>query len=554
MDDEVYLAGDVDSIQDYVFETSSLPQIRGGSALLQRCEDAIRDEKGSLRSRYGFEVLYCAGGSFLLKVKRDLAPAVKREIEQLYRNETLTVTVTVVYEDGPVVAEQPRLPADGLDGWALRLVNAARASYEGGDFPLRMAHLMARLREAKQSRIHVPFFQAHPFGQRCNRCGKRMVVHIDQELGERLCQVCHRRDNEGRRHADGYDLRGKFNREFWDVYGSGRRPKQPADLDTLVQKGTRGYLAFLHADGNDIGRLLGRVRKDSDYKSLSEALIKVTKDALYDALNEVCRDQLEGENTWPFDILNVGGDDVTLLLHGGYAWEVAVKFLEKFEERASQHMREIMRWDDTGTDAHVTASCAIVIADVKFPVRYLQRLTKGLLGKAKRTAKARRSSALTFLWLPEPVASEHVEPLLSAYETRLGGAERISLLGRPYTLEQARVLLEASKELARQPRSLRHRWQEVLSKGVMISTSLIAYDIARRKRAEQEVMLTTLERLAVTLSPGASGSHQLSPPVWVLDTSSSDGGPAWRTAFMDALELAELHAMRPGWESEVSGG
>ncbi|HXG41388.1 MAG TPA: hypothetical protein VNL95_01540 [Dehalococcoidia bacterium] len=542
--DEVYLAGDVDSIQDYVFETSSLPQIKGGSELLQRCEDLI---SGELRQRYGYKVLYCAGGSFLLKVKRDSALQVKREIEQLYRDKTLVVTVSLVHEEGELPGG-PLPHRDRLDGWAERLVKAANDS-DGIEFHLRIAHLMSHLREAKHSRTTVPFFQALPFGQRCNRCGKRMVVRIKENLGERLCPVCDLRDRVGRDYSDGQTVRGKFNREFWEKYCPNVKVKFPSDLDALVGEHERGYLAFLYADGNDIGRLLRRVQLEDEYEQLSQALMEGTKTAVYEAINAVCGEAIRQRQTWPFDILNIGGDDVTILLHAGYAWEVAVRFLERFECEVKLPVG-LAHKKDGDANERITASCAFVVADVKFPIRYMQRLTKALLGQAKHVAKTKKSSAVTFLWLPGPVASEHVGPLLSAYEFRHGTAERLNLLGRPYTLEQAHDLLELSKELASWPHSLRHRWQEILPKGVMISTSLIAYDIARRKGMQQAV-LSALERLAKTLSPDGTGSRQLSPPVWVLDPPSRDGEAIWRTALLDALELAELHSMRPDRQREV---
>ncbi|MDH7490605.1 MAG: hypothetical protein QHH80_14015 [Anaerolineae bacterium] len=65
MTQHLLLAGDVDAIKDFVFETSSLPQIRGGSDLLLKCEEEIRT---GLQRRFNYEVIYCGGGSFLLEV------------------------------------------------------------------------------------------------------------------------------------------------------------------------------------------------------------------------------------------------------------------------------------------------------------------------------------------------------------------------------------------------------------------------------------------------------------------------------------------------------
>jgi hypothetical protein len=547
--DEVYLAGDVDSIKDYVFETSSLPQIRGGSELLQRCEEHIK-------GRYGDRVIYCAGGAFLLKAARDAAPAIKQEIEQLYRDQTLVVTVTVVHEQGGfTTAALPSL--EGLDGWALRLARASERSYWAGEFPLRIAHLMARLREVKRSPQTSPFYQAFPFGLRCNRCGKRMVVRLDPTKDDRLCPVCDLRDGEGRQRqkdVHGRTVRGKFNQEFWQRYGANFHAQQPEDLDILVREAPRSYLAFLYADGNDIGRLLGQARSEEDYRALSAALTKGTREAVYSALAATCGRALQQQQWWPFDIVNIGGDDVTLLLQAGYAWQVAIEFLERFEQGVRSRAAEALLKVGADSPQSITASCAIVVADVKFPVRHMERLASDLLKQAKDAAKrageSQPASALTFLWLPAPIASDAARPLLSTYEFRRD-TEAVSLLARPYTLHQAKEILALSVELARWPRSLRHRWREALARGPLLSTSLIAYDLARRRQGQRQTMLRALEQLANLLPASAASGPQLWPPVWTQERSSSTGIPLWRTALLDALELAELHSLRPGWREEA---
>lgn len=554
MEHRVYLAGDVDAIKDYVFETSSLPQIRGGSELLQKCEDAI---KRDLKEQYGYEVIYCAGGSFLLEVPADQAANIKKVIEGLYRDTTLVATVTIVYEDGWGAPDAPPPPAQGLNGWARRLVKAARADNE---FGRRIAVLAARMREAKRASVSAPFFQALPFGRRCDRCGKRMValppcrIGDDQEL---LCLVCKKRLEQGRGHQEDdqeRDIRGKFNRKFWEKYKGDISAKQPRDLDALVQDAPRRYLALLYADGNDIGRLLAIARAREEYEALSDALSGATEEALYRALYEVCGKALQDkERCWPFDIVNIGGDDVTVLVQAGYAWEVGVRFLKGFEEEMARRLGERWLRGGAGRSAPVTACCGIVIADVRYPIRYMAHLAEGLLRQAKREAKrvGKESSAstLTFLWLTAPVAADTVESLWEQYR-HPGDGRRASLVARPYSLAQAEELTAHLGQIARWPRGLRHRWAEALGRGVMLSTSLIAYDLARRREDERRKMCEILEKLASLA--GSEAEHRLAPPIWAYQRrdgyDAAGSGP--RTALLDALELAELYSMRPEHQAE----
>ncbi len=526
MSDHILMAGDVDAIREYVFETSSLPQIRGGSELLQECEEEIRQ-------KYGDRVLYCGGGSFLLQVAQDQAEGIRQDIEGLYLGKTLAATVTIVYEQSSPSHGEPIVQSP----WARRIRSAADKVPLDGSFPHRMLFLNAHIREAKRRKTLIPFYEALPFGKRCERCGKRMVSgREDVQDGKALCPICEKRDRKGRR-KKGEQIRGKFNYEFWNQYGQNRVSEQPEDLDHLVYSARRKYLAFIYADGNDIGALLQRARDPNHYKDISWALTEGTRQALFKSLEAVCGPALDHEPFWPFDIVNIGGDDVTILIQAGYAWDMAVEFLKRFEQEVSCRLPQDLGWKPT-------ASCGILIADVKYPVRYMERLATSLLKKAKKRAKENPDnpkSAVDFLWLPSPVSSDRVEPLLDVYRT----GEGIELSARPYTLSEAQLLQELISQIARWPRTTRHRWAEALEKGPLQSLAFIQYDLARERGSSQKIQM--LDHLGGLLS-GRGGKAIAGLPIW--HRSSKDRELVWQTPLLDLLELAELRAMRPDVEEE----
>ncbi len=527
MSDYILMAGDVDAIREYVFETSSLPQIRGGSELLQECEEEIR-------KRYGSYVLYCGGGSFLLQVPPSEAERIRREIEHVYLKQILVATVTIVYEQHMPPSEEPRPEGS----WAQRIRNAATSMPLDGGFAQRMLFLNARIREAKGEKTIAPFYEAFPFGKRCERCGKRMTSAREPiEDGKALCLVCQRRDDKGRKRKG--EIRGKFNQEFWNQYGKNRTADQPDDLDHLVASARRKYLAFFYADGNDIGGLLQKAKTSEDYKQISQALKQGTQDALFESLEAVCGAALEREGYWPFDIINIGGDDVTVLIQAGYAWDLAVEFLKHFEDEVSQRLPENLK-----AEWRPTASCGILIADVKYPVRYMERLATDLLKQAKKRAKEdpqNPKSTINFLWLPSPVASDRVEPLLSIY--RCGG--EVELTARPYTLDEAQRIRDLIPQVARWPRTTRHRWAEALERGVFQSLSFIQYDIARERGGKEKI--ATLEQAGEILS--GRGERPI-PGLRIWYQTFKNQTIIWHTPLLDILELAELHSMRPNVEEE----
>ncbi len=532
--DTVYLQGDVDAIKSYVFEASSLPQIRGGSQRLVECEKRVQ----GYVEEHGGETIYCSGGGFLFEVPADKAEEIKRRIERIYLNHTLVATVTVVYEEAP--AAPPPAP-NIADGWASRLVKAHQESQRAGEFARRVAFLAARLREAKQQKQAAPFIEAFPFGKRCDICGKRVAeeeVLYPEEI-KRVCVVCHQRHETGRKERKVW-----FDR-FAKALNLQVQREAPQDLDELIKSARRPYLAFFYADGNNIGGLLQQVKNKQEFEALSYGLRKGTKRALFEALWEVCRPALEREQVWPFEILNIGGDDVTLLIQAGYAWDVAIAFLERFERYVREEVEGcIGYWPDAWPEK-ITASVGIAVADVKHPVRYLEALATDLLKKAKAKVKAHRTSAINFLWLPNAIAVTKSEAITEQYKL-----DDFHLTVRPFTLQQAQKMQTVVDVLASWPRSLRHRWGEALEKGRWAALSQTLYDLARRRSGEHrekvEKFIDALEDLAATFR----AEREDETPIYLWWPTEENGRRIWKTPLLDALELAELRAMRPDIQEE----
>lgn len=539
MTDSVLVYGDTDSVKDYVFEASTLTQMRGGSQLLLNCEDEVRRIIQAYKGQGAREV-YCGGGTFLFYAPTSAVEEIRKAIEAAYHSRTLTATVTVVREEGPPSIGRI---AGGVDGWAGRLVRGFSGQTDGG-FAHRVALLGARLREAKTHRRCVPFLESFSVARPCDVCGKRMATGevVRRSIGsdnreERLllCPVCHRRHESGAAARGG--IRGRFNREFRDFLseaGDGQTVQAP-DLDGLVAGARRSYVALLYADGNDIGDLLGHLSTETEYATVSLALHHATRQALFSALLEVCTPDLRRRRYWPFEIVNIGGDDITVLIEGAYAWRVGVAFLRAFEDLVRKEVEtRLGRWPGGWPD--VTACIGIAVADVRYPVRYLFRLAQDLLRSAKRLAKQDRSrprSCLDFLWLPDPIASEEVEPLMARYRTR-----DCSLTARPYTLPQAEELLKLALVASRWPRSRRHQWAQVLERGVLAAANFVLYSVARCRDAQEREKLTDFLRRVGALS-GTSSNVPGSFWGWRSDAR------LYQTALLDVLELAEMVAFRP---------
>jgi hypothetical protein len=357
---------------------------------------------------------------------------------------------------------------------------------------------------------------------------RREPGNYQQEERFKICFVCQNKHKKGLNGQK--ETRGRFNRLFQIEFPS--QATQAPDLDHLVETARRKSLAFLYADGNDIGNLLTKAKTREQYQVLSRALREGTQQALFDALCSVCGKALRQEKHWPFEIINIGGDDVMLLIQAGYAWEVAVNFLERFEIEIQRRIQDNLQQRPQDWPEKITASCGIVITDVGYPMRYLELLANGSLKRAKRVAKEKHEpqSAVDFLWLPNPITSERVEPLMGYYQR-----EDRSLTARPYSLEQAKYLVNLVRQASEWRRSQRYQWGEALERDVWVSINAIYYNIARHSGEQRKQLAQFLSDVGALLS--TSGNQP--GPLWKLDEKN-----IWRTALLDVLELAELRGMR----------
>ena len=486
------------------------------------CEERIN---GQVKKAYGTKI-FCGGGSFLFEVPKDSEIKIKNDIEREYLRKTDVATVTIAsYEERD---HNHDVDFTNLDEWALRIYKAvASQKISKESFGLCTSFLGAEIREKKTMKKKSPFIETLPFGQRCDCCGKRMVseeIPLGSEPSDKLkvCKICFHKHNVGKL------SKGRFNEEFTKNHSSKIKSSQPHDLSELVSGAKRRYLAFLYADGNNIGSLLSHKDKKDDYKALSEALSNETKNSLFKSLSSVCGPALEKDDFWPFEIINVGGDDVTLLVQAAYAWEVAIQFLENFEKS---------KWPEGS--GNITASCGIIIADEKYPMRYLQRLADGSIKRAKKKAKEnmdKPTSAIDFLWLPNPVISERIDPLMGYYQRDYG-----TLTARPYTLKESKTLLDLARRASKDiPSTQRHLWSEALEQGIKASANTIYYNIARQsdasKRASMEKLLMDAK---ILIAPNDLQSPQ---SLWSFREGTSMDLRC--TALLDILELAELLSMR----------
>jgi len=604
------LSADADRVQDYVFESARLPEIRGASRLLQNLNDEIAElvEQAVAPAADTSCVIYKGGGSLLAIVPDDakLLAQLRHDIEALYPEHTGVATTTcVTYSttagdlcDGygtvtleAVNALRQAHPADwsrvaaGYEVYGQNsrppgeVSNDAFGAHRGFGQMVKLAGVA--LRRRKDNRPLVPFHEALSHARRCHSCGLRPAVEIARYFGEEwpLCEPCTRKLKGWRKlrsrwtqHFEEWleEKEGKEEREKLakDYYAAGHREAcdRPQDVDEIGQAcPTRpGYIGFIYADGDRIGSLLDSCGTPAAYKATSDALHQATKTALFKALAELTRPTTVKRTEYddrgdplpdpvdilihPFEIVVVGGDDVLLIVPGDVALPLALRICQGFGTEMGRRLPN---------GQQVTMSAGVVIADSHNPVRALRDVAEQLLKRgAKRRAHDAQTAGLDFLVLKsQSMLRRDVEDLRATYPVKLPGESKyraLRLTGAPYTLEEVKTLLRILRRMRQVgfPTSQLHRLVEALHEGRERGSLFFLYQQARLRERETGRILKEIEE-------AWHFNEKKDPIPWNRVEHDPDAKVAYTSILPD---LAELYDFVPSgedigrWDAVLEGG
>lgn len=532
------LAADTDRTQDYVFESSRLPEIRGASRILT----GLDKWAGDLLSGQGFSVIIAGGGRLLAVGPANRAPDLAEAIRREYSQRTITATVTVDWR-----------PIDDS------LLAQGYPANSQAPFGSLMQWTGVWLRRAKEGRQTVPWLDSPPFAERCGSCHLR-PVSLEVSLPERpLCSVCaHKADMP-------QDYWFERCRVHWQQAASTPRLHPPHDLHEIGQAcvGKPGYIGFIYLDGDQMGRAFDTVDSAENAAALSQAIQAAAEQAVMQALQtyhsgvwvtpssgrqgtrgEVSAAQLNAQGQvriYPFEILTIGGDDIMLITPADCAIPVACEVTRLFQERLQSQL-QASAFPARLKAMPTTLSGGVVLADDHNPVRALRDLASELKSSAKQARHAHTTNGGHEGWLDFAVLMGSEAPdrslrrsrELFPYQVRQPGDFRpISLLGRPYP---AARLLEAWNELRNLrrdgfPNSQMTQIAEALLRGVQDSGLFYKY---QRRRGEK---FTHLERAIQILQDVPQDG--LAEP-WQINNHQA------RVAAQTVLwDLAELYGLAP---------
>lgn len=539
----VLVLGDVDAVKSYVFETSILPEIRGGSEILNELN--IEGIKDIFSKELSEECLvYNGGGSFLAVVPASLAEGLIETVRGAYLSKTKIATITCVnseplgdyeFERGlkPYTDEDiKRLQGEGIGNWLLEShFGKERANWhEKKNFAELVSNLSAELRKKKASKEYIPFFEALPIGRRCQSCGKRVASEEDKTRGEVLCEVCYIKRERGREKWRFLEQFAEWLKNKKDLEEMEKIliPKYPKDLEDLT-KAHEGYMAFIYADGNDIGSLLDKANSPAHYRHIAEELHKGTKDAVFEAIfDAVGREKLEKSKKLPFEIINIGGDDITLIIAAPFAFEFSKRFLVRFEENMKNLGEEL------DLNEEITISLGMVICKENYPVHFAEKIAESLLKDAKKKGKKEKESSFSYLYHSTSIAAEVGREIIK--EVYENGDKEIILTMRPYSLSEFNSILQIASDIKKifSPSQL-NAISMALSTGKAQSENFLFYQIGRMDENKMINALNILKELSSQFGEKAKNYKHNAHKIWFRDTDGK-----YTTPLLDIIEIIKI--------------
>jgi len=417
------LVAEVDKIQSFIFRSSKLREVVGASYLLTDFHADVEHNLGLQDD----DILTNKGGSFRLLFRSQAeAVAAGERIRRVF-NEAVSGSITIAQP----VEYNPGCP---------------KASIKAGNQALRHAKSSGRAPEPVH---HMPFMAL------CESCGVEPATrHTNQiptdDTEQYYCESCiskAEKAHETRKspHKSPFFsdiIRAMEAAADWEGGRLGFVEDGAYDADTYAS--SDGYVAYLAADGNSMGRYFGNCANPDEAKNLSRAVNEVTTQALACATAPL----MEATNraTMPVLPLILGGDDLLVLLPGRYAFDVARVYAAEYQVRMTEAIKQInpnilasRTLDDnddpcapaqaaTDMDAYATVGVGVVVCKSSYPFRMAHTYAEHLLDIAKDYAKSVEvgQSALCMdvilrsdlMTEPEKMATFTVEDAIDALETR----------------------------------------------------------------------------------------------------------------------------------------
>lgn len=423
----LYLCYDVKGIQSFIFKIPKLKYIIGGSALIDKFDrETIRG-----LSIMGTKRIYSGGGkgAFICDDKtaaEKLKEAIIIEAHEIGldirfgQNQNFSEAINKADEIYPFI------PPDSLDGEPCNI---------SGLYPVKKG-------ETEHPVVHKRIVEEN------NRWFEKQFVN--KEIKDLVVIPGSNAEILFFRNVDPNDI-------------------DPSGKEGHAAIGKSNRWAVICMDGNDMGLQFKKRLETSDVDlmnwiiEMSSSLDYCSHEAARCGMQQVINERYKEEKnrlpsdriTLPVRPIVVGGDDITILCHAGYAMTFVKEAIRVFNETSILKQKELEKkginlWP--ATNGQITISAGILYCPVSLPLHTAIAYTESLLASAKsrgrRNFKEGSPSPACIDWeqvtesvIDTPTARRKRE--LSFFDKEIN--EKVDLTQRPYTLDEFKELEELVK-------------------------------------------------------------------------------------------------------------
>lgn len=694
--------GGATKIKQYVFEASKLPDIRGGSALLDRinlidlpaffgkdykpeklhykqyCESVRKDLDNyplSVSDSFPLSnvlipelIIYSTGGNILAFCPAAFVHDLANAIERRYTEQTLTANSCAVGDTFKLLElcfgllQEPVENTPWVDFYAKALQekdevkrklilaylgkvetnakakanqsqNSEAKSLEQAvgerksfnELATKLAILFNQRRSGnnfsnRPSRRYPPMFETHPYLVRDGSDNRSAILQASQ-----LPKQPYFSETSARKHlvgdrakkGDSQDLVPDWYKNNQLEWCSGiiegwvdkfedfleRNPEQkqkyygnydPNQVEfaqslTQISKASKGFVAYIYADGNNVGGYIQTIRTAEKYKDFSEDITKATEFSVYKALANYLQPHKltsldedssyqEGTLIHPFEIITIGGDDIMLIVPANHALEIAKMIGEEFEKILLKQvpLSEVAQTEDKIkgnyqidspqqpvdiTNFHryspqkaeisrcqLSLSIGVLLTAYNTPIYYAKDLTEQLLKSAKNRAKKLKKAGyyggtVDFLTMKSvTMISSEIKEFRQEGLTKQINAQKLRLYAAPYTFHELGGLIQAAKVLKKSgfPKSQLYQIRSLLERGKKTAILNYLYFRTRLKNSDQRKLLQ--EDFEEAWCDAKTNNGNIAP--WMYDPGNLDAEDVgyetiWRE-LVDIYDFIEL--------------
>lgn len=321
-----------------------------------------------------------------------------------------------------------------------------------------------------------------------------------------------------------YDSEHRIFNQNWKIVDPFKREARSL---TEIGAASNGYVAYIYADGNNMGQYIrDKIRTPEQYQEFSRDIFNATQESVYWALArnlhpykytpDAQSSRRNRHPVWihPFEIITIGGDDVLLVVPANKALEIAKAIGERFETLLAQTGRYSLEPAETKdsktchryksdtaplSKSRLSISSGVLITAANTPIYYADKLVSQLLKSAKKKAKDLRNKGyyggtVDFLTLKavtmisSNIDSFRSEGLTIRFPDR---KQDLKLYAAPYTLHELGGLIgtvQAVKESGF-PKSQLYQIRSFLEQGKRTVILNYRYFKVRLQKASDRMLL-----------------------------------------------------------------